>query len=673
MSTGRGIAVANIESTKYNIDKDSWIVAKGKRSTVKGSSSGNKVLHECFVFDSDTRSSPKGLAFKLLGDGEKPAERGLPWVSPVNSSKMKSAPKASSAGKGQRYQTLKVLGRGAFGTAYLVRRKADSFTFVMKKLNLEQLGEKEKAEARNECAVMKALRAHPHIVKVVEHFEDDARLCIVMEHADGGDLAQRIEHQAIADGPFPEEQILDWFVQVCLALKHAHDRRILHRDLKPQNIFLTRKNFVRLGDFGISRVLSNTLSVASTCVGTPLYLAPELCEGKEYGSKSDVWSLGAILHELCALQPPFTANTMPALVMRICSDSPPALNANHCSQALRSLATSLLEKDPEKRPRVHDILELPLMKPRIEQFLDPEALIQEFSHTVIRSNSSGAPAAPAASSARPPSAPKFKSAKNTTQGAPSANGAAATKRAPSRGTVADAGATTGGRKPSPGLEPPHEEGSAQRAARLKADEDRRDAQREKMRQDRLAFKRTLKSGEPSPTAIVQEAVKTSSKDLLAALSAAQAVERPTLEEPPALETVVVVPPQIGGGGGAVLTGAGIGVGVGGAGGGVLGGGAGLGGGREVDDATRKALEAAHPDTRLLMEAERRAAHESLLKRQHEIVARVHASQLSGEARAQNSRESAQILACTPCAVPPLLTSPGCAWAGRARGAQRGAA
>ena len=80
-----------------------------------------------------------------------------------------------TTGKISRYSNVKVIGRGSFGTAYLVRRKADSFTFVMKKLNLEQLGEKEKAEARNECAVMKALRAHPHIVKVFGAYENPAR------------------------------------------------------------------------------------------------------------------------------------------------------------------------------------------------------------------------------------------------------------------------------------------------------------------------------------------------------------------------------------------------------------------------------------------------------------------------------------------------------------------
>ena len=124
---------------------------------------------------------------------------------------------------------------------------------------------------------------------------------------------------------------------------------------QPQNIFLTRKNFVRLGDFGISKVLSGTMSVASTCVGTPLYLAPELCEGKAYDNKCDIWSLGAILYELCALTPPFTARVMPALVMRICSEPPPPLPAAY-SAPLRELAVeALLCKDPAQRPRVHEV------------------------------------------------------------------------------------------------------------------------------------------------------------------------------------------------------------------------------------------------------------------------------------------------------------------------------
>ena len=197
----------------------------------------------------------------------------------------RGAKSSSSTGKASRYANVKVIGRGSFGTAYLVRRKADSFLYVMKKLALEQLGQKERAEAMNECAVLMKLRNHPNIVRVAEHFVDDGKLCIVMEYADGGDLAKRIEVQAASKSPFREEQVLDWFVQICLALKHAHDRKVLHRDLKPQNVFLSATNTIKLGDFGISRELSSQTEEAKTFVGTPYYFSPELIKGDGYSRK----------------------------------------------------------------------------------------------------------------------------------------------------------------------------------------------------------------------------------------------------------------------------------------------------------------------------------------------------------------------------------------------------
>jgi len=518
----------------------------------------------------------------------------------------------SNQGKSARYTNIKVLGRGAFGTAYLVRRKSDSFLYVMKKLALEQLGAKEKAEALNECAVLAKLRKHPNIVSVLEHFEDEGKLCIVMEYADGGDLAQRIEYQADAKSQFAEPQVLDWFVQICLALKHAHDRLILHRDLKPQNIFLTRKNFVRLGDFGISRVLTNTQSVASTCVGTPLYLAPELCEGKEYKEKGDIWSLGAILYELCVLQPPFTANTMPALVMRICNGEPKPVEGDFCEET-KALALKLLLKNPDDRPRVHEILQMPFVKSRIEQFLDPDAIIDEFSHTVIReappglnAETKGQMAPPAAGrpksgiSAAPPAAPKARTAKPGTPGGAAAGGVGATKRAPSRGSAtATSGATAAGRsagvrRPSPGAPeaPPPEETSAQRAQRLKEDEERRVAMREQMRRDRLAFAKTRGKSEPTAVEIVSQAVA----------EGQQQRQRPAATRQPAVVASVLQP---------VVTKAPSFLG--------------------VDESICRALEAAFPGTRLLTEDERRVSHDSLLKRQEEVVARVQSSQLKGEA------------------------------------------
>ena len=97
-----------------------------------------------------------------------------------------------------------------------------------------------------------------------------------MEYADGGDLSKKIKEQKATGKLFDESIILDWFTQLCLAIKHVHDRKIIHRDIKGQNIFITKNNTVKLGDFGIARVLNKTMEKAKTVVGTPYYLSPEI-------------------------------------------------------------------------------------------------------------------------------------------------------------------------------------------------------------------------------------------------------------------------------------------------------------------------------------------------------------------------------------------------------------
>ena len=156
---------------------------------------------------------------------------------------------------------------------------------------------------------------------------------------------------------FPEKQVVDWFTQMALAIKHCHDKKIIHRDLKSQNIFLTSKNFVKLGDFGIAKVLTHTMDKANTVIGTPYYLSPEIIQGHPYNLATDIWSLGIILYEMCALKPPFNANSLSDLGAKIVKGTFQPIPA-HYSKELKSLISQLLTVSSHKRPNINKVLSI---------------------------------------------------------------------------------------------------------------------------------------------------------------------------------------------------------------------------------------------------------------------------------------------------------------------------
>jgi len=200
-----------------------------------------------------------------------------------------------------------------------------------------------------------------------------------MDYADGGDLKTIIKNQ---NGRyFSEDQILNWMTQICLSLKHIHDRKILHRDLKSQNIFL-KDGRIKLGDFGIAKCLNYTLDSAKTFIGSPYYLSPEIVQNMNYSFKSDIWSLGVLFYEICSLKMPFDAKNLPMLSLKIIRGEYNPLPFVY-SNELNSLVTSLLSVDPEKRPNIKAILDNPLLKPRIKNYLNEEQFFKEFSHTVL--------------------------------------------------------------------------------------------------------------------------------------------------------------------------------------------------------------------------------------------------------------------------------------------------
>ena len=189
-----------------------------------------------------------------------------------------------------------------------------------------------------------------------------------MDYADGGDLYTKIAQQKKQGKYFDEEVILGWFLQLCLALKHIHSQRILHRDLKTQNIFLTSKGEVKIGDFGIARVLQNTYDCAQTAIGTPYYLSPEICQEKPYNQKSDIWSLGCILYEMLTLRHSFDANSMKGLVLKILKGTYPPIPSCY-SADFQGVVSDMLTKDPGKRPTIRQILEKPFLKARIDKLI----------------------------------------------------------------------------------------------------------------------------------------------------------------------------------------------------------------------------------------------------------------------------------------------------------------
>eukprot|EP00291_Cryptomonas_curvata_P003561 CAMPEP_0172184954 /NCGR_PEP_ID=MMETSP1050-20130122/19882_1 /TAXON_ID=233186 /ORGANISM="Cryptomonas curvata, Strain CCAP979/52" /LENGTH=212 /DNA_ID=CAMNT_0012858849 /DNA_START=144 /DNA_END=778 /DNA_ORIENTATION=- len=211
-------------------------------------------------------------------------------------------------GDNDNYEQIRQIGAGAMGFAYLVRRRSDGQSLVKKRISLAGLQDEDRSKAMQEADCLRSLK-HPNIIELCEAFTENDDLCIIMEYADGGDLAKYIKDAR--PNLLGEDKVLDIFAQACRGLEHVHRARIIHRDIKSANILLTAGGSVKLADFGVARILSSQTMLANTCIGTPYYLSPEICEGRGYDEKADIWSLGCVLYELATLAHAFAAPNLP--------------------------------------------------------------------------------------------------------------------------------------------------------------------------------------------------------------------------------------------------------------------------------------------------------------------------------------------------------------------------
>ncbi|XP_056284182.1 serine/threonine-protein kinase Nek2 isoform X2 [Pseudoliparis swirei] len=228
------------------------------------------------------------------------------------------------------------------------------------------MAESEKQMLVSEVNLLRELK-HPNIVRYYDRIIDrtNATLYIVMEHCEGGDLSSLITRCIKERRYLDENFVLRVTAQLMLALKECHRRSdgratVLHRDLKPANIFLDIKQNVKLGDFGLARILNHDTSFAKTFVGTPYYMSPEQIDRMSYNEKSDIWSLGCLLYELCALSPPFTAHNQKELAEKIREGKFRRIPFRY-SEELNTLLCKMLNLKDYLRPSVESILQSSLL------------------------------------------------------------------------------------------------------------------------------------------------------------------------------------------------------------------------------------------------------------------------------------------------------------------------
>ena len=282
----------------------------------------------------------------------------------------------------QGFEARFAIGRGQFGVVYLLQH-ADGRKAVDKRVNMAGLSEKQADLQLEEIRLLRKLR-HKYIVGYLDSFETgnaveggDRTLHMIMEYCSRGSLAEVIAEHLTTTQPFEARLVRRWLWQLTSALEHVHALRVIHRDLKTDNVFLTDVSAdrvdVKLGDFGISRTLSTQTLFAETAVGTPYYLFPELITGCGYDTRTDIWSLGCIAYELCTLSRPFKGDNIGQLALQITRKPPPPLPTS-IPLDVHELILHLLSKDKIMRPNASEVLTSAPMNEWAEHAAESDAI-----------------------------------------------------------------------------------------------------------------------------------------------------------------------------------------------------------------------------------------------------------------------------------------------------------
>jgi eukaryotic-like serine/threonine-protein kinase len=248
-----------------------------------------------------------------------------------------------------RYDVGRPLGSGGMGEVFLARDRVLGRDVALKVLRSQYAGDREFAERFKREARSAASLSHPNIVQVYDRGEtEDSASYIAMEYVPGGTLKEKI----VAEGPLGAREATVLGAQVAEALGAAHERGMVHRDIKPQNVLLTARGDAKVADFGIARAGSSvTISRTGSVMGTAGYMSPEQALGKPATPKSDLYSLGVVLYEALTGELPYTADNPIAVSMKHVNEPlvPPKEIDPAIPEGMNALVTRLMAKDPADR------------------------------------------------------------------------------------------------------------------------------------------------------------------------------------------------------------------------------------------------------------------------------------------------------------------------------------